>query len=234
MGFSMYNLARRKILSVLPKTAGAFAGMSVACAGMLPLRTAEALSTPVYQNVDFDIVARGQKVGGFSGRFQGDPSGQFIAATRNYITSDVYSVDAYNVETWNQGILTRLTGEGVNNGSAFRFELSGIGQGLSGSDQNRNRLAVSQNALPTTYWNKDFRRARRVINTTDGTDFGVRATELGLSTIRTAYGEIQVEKVRIRGAGLGLYNVVLSYDANGDWTGLEFSLFGFDVLYQRK
>ena len=230
----MYNLARRKILSALPKTAGAFAGLSVASAGMLPVGTAEALGAPSYQNVDFDIVARGQKVGEFIGRFQGDPNGQFVAETRNYITSNIYSVDAYNVETWNQGILTRLTGEGVNNGSAFRFELAGVGQGLSGSDQSRNRLAVPQNALPTTYWNKDFRRAGRVINTTDGTDFGVRATELGLSTVRTAYGDIQVEKVRIRGAGLGLYNVILSYDANGDWTGLEFSLFGFDVLYQRK
>lgn len=226
---------RRTAIVGALKASAAGGSLLVGSSSALFAGSAWSQSRPSYDMVAFDIHGGGQKIGEFVSTQTAQPSGRLVVQSYVEILSDIYSVAANNEETWQKGVLTQLTGIGQNNGAPFQFLIAGEGQGLAGFDNRGNALSADQDALPTTYWNRDFRTAQKVINTVEGNDFDVRTTELGRGTILDADGNSRmVDKVRVRGRGLGLYNVVLSYDALGDWTGLEFSLFGFNVSYRRR
>ena len=227
------NINRRDALQGALKSLVGLAAVSTAGGLLLP-GTAHALGVPSYRRIELDVVSDGQRIGEFVGSFSGSAGGTFVAETRVVIESNVYSVDASNREEWSNGVLTRLTGVGDDNGNAFSFEITGNGNGLSGQNNRGKSVGSRQDALPTTYWNRDYRSTRRVINSLAGDDFAVRTTELGQASVTNRLGTYTYDQVRVQGAGLGLYNVVLNYDHSGDWSGLSFSLFGFDVDYLRR
>ena len=229
------QLHRRAVLAGAAKATAV--GSTIAAGSITSLLNGPAMaqSRPTYQNIAFDIHGGGQKIGELVNTQNLAISGKLVVQTNVEIVSNIYSVAANNEETWEAGTLTQLTGVGQNNGTPFQFLISGSGQGLTGFDSRGNDLSADQGALPTTYWNRDFRQTQKVINTVEGNDFDVRATELGRGSMIDADGNMRpVDKVRVRGRGFGIYNVVLGYDSLGDWSGLEFSLFGFDVSYRRR
>ena len=229
------QIHRRGVLTSAAKVAVAGSGMLVSGVTALSTSPAMAQARPSYKSITFDIHGGGQKIGELVSTQRLTASGRLMVQTDVEIVSSIYSVTASNQETWNAGILTELTGTGQNNGTPFQFLIEGTGQGLSGFDNRGNEVSADQMALPTTYWNRDFRRAQKVINTVEGNDFEVRTNELGRGTMIDAEGNMRpVDRVRVRGRGFGIYNVVLGYDDQGDWSGLEFSLFGFNVNYRRR
>ena len=226
---------RRTVLAGAAKATAV--GTTIAAGGICSVfsKSAVAQSRPTYQSISFDIHGGGQKIGELVSTQNLASSGKLVVQTNVEIVSNIYTVAADNEESWEAGTLTQVTGVGQNNGTPFQFLISGTGEGLAGFDSRGNDLSADQDALPTTYWNRDFRQTQKVINTVEGNDFDVRTTELGRGSMIDADGNMRtVEKVRVRGRGFGIYNVVLGYDSLGDWSGLEFSLFGFDVSYRRR
>jgi len=229
------QIQRRAVLAGAAKATAV--GSTFAAGSITSLLNGPAIaqSRPTYQNIAFDIHGGGQKIGELVSTQNLANNGKLVVQTNVEIVSNIYSVAANNEETWEAETLTQLTGVGQNNGTPFQFLISGNGQGLTGFDSRGNDLSADQAALPTTYWNRAFRQTKKVINTVEGNDFDVRTTELGRGSMIDADGNMRpVDKVRVRGRGFGIYNVVLGYDSLGDWSGLEFSLFGFDVSYRRR
>jgi hypothetical protein len=180
--------------------------------------TAAPLTSPVPQDVVFDVYRNGSEFGQHSVRFSRTPDGALtveidIALRAGLGPITVFRYEHASQEVWRAGELVSFSSETLRDGDTLTVDLD----------------APRAGALPlSSHWQGYEPDWETVLNTETGEPMPVEIVDMGRDWVETASGAlIEARHVRMTGT----LTVDLWYDASGRWVGCAFSARGQDIRY---
>lgn len=141
----------------------------------------------------------------------------------------LYRFQHKNREIWEGGQFVSFSSETDNDGDPYRITATRRQDGIFVSrDHDEDFLIEGFDAIPTTYWNADTIRTRRMIDTQKGRLMEFDVLQGGWQMVGVQDGSVEAQKFDIAGD----LNMTLWYDRTGAWTKLSFPFKGdsFDYL----
>ncbi len=182
---------------------------------------------------EFDISARGQKVGSHSMQFRlsGD---QLVVNSKVDVTAEFAGISLFNYkfiaqELWRGDVLQSLRSRTRMNGQTFN--VSAVRQGNQVIiDGSRGRVAAPLGIKPTSYWKPALLRERRLLDMQRGIILDVQSAKTGTETINAMGGRVRANRYSMKGDA----NMELWYTPKGDWAAGAMKLKGVLVQFARK
>ena len=138
----------------------------------------------------------------------------------------LYSYSHQNRETWREGIFQSFSSHTDDNGDKFVVEARRQGDEIA-VRANGERTMVPGDAMPTTYWHREFMQRERWIDTQSGRLVESSVTDVGPQALVTPIGTFDARHYRLSGD----LDVELWY-RQAQWVGLKFKgSDGSDITY---
>ncbi len=195
--------------------------------------TAKDASAASGATVEFDISARGQKVGTHTMQFKLSGS-QLAVNSKVDVTADFAGVTLFDYkfiaqELWRGDRLASLRSRTRMNGKTF--DVSAVRQAQKIIiDGSRGRIAAPLDIKPTSYWNPALLQERRLLDMQRGFLLDVQSAKTGTETIKAMGGRVRANRYSMKGDA----NMELWYTPRGDWAAGAMKLKGVLVQFARK
>jgi hypothetical protein len=141
----------------------------------------------------------------------------------------IYNYRHENNEVWQDGCLRQIESSTVVNGKLFSVEGQLEDQGFTVRTKD-NEIAFVDCVMSFAYWNPEFLKADRLLNTQNGKYLDVRVGQAVMETIRN--GTRTYESLRYQ-LETGKFAIDLWYSERGDWLALETKARGKTLRYER-
>lgn len=134
-----------------------------------------------------------------------------------YVALSFYAYKHRNTETWSGNCLESIDATTDDNGKQLAV------QGSRGSDGFRVKASKGQRLLPEcimsfAYWNPEFLRQGRLLNSQTGDFENVTITRLGSERIKVRQKPVDATRYKLKGEGI---DIDLWYADDRDWVRLE-------------
>lgn len=134
-----------------------------------------------------------------------------------YVALSFYNYKHRNTETWRGNCLESIDATTDDNGKQLAV------QGSRASDGFRVKASKGQRLLPEcimsfAYWNPDFLRQGRLLNSQTGDFENVTITRLGPERIQVRKRPVEATRYKLKGDGI---DIDLWYAGDRDWVRLE-------------
>lgn len=140
-----------------------------------------------------------------------------------------YRYEMTNREFWRDGQLQRIDSVVNDDGDAKRVEVRRSGDGLQIAGPNYTGPCPGD-AATTTYHQPAFLDRGVWIDTDSGILRQIAVTPLGQGTVETGVGLVNVQRTRVTHSDD--FDVILSYDQNGEWASVGFDAGGEPAVYR--
>lgn len=172
--------------------------------------------------VEFDVLRDGKKVGKHTIRFQKRENKQIINSQMNMEVS-VFSIPIYTftyeaTETWVNGQMQNLDVSVLDGSEQKKIKGVSTADGFSIKGPLGNFM-FSGPVISTNHWNVDVVNARQVLNTLTGAINRVQITNKGSEYISIKNGKLKATRYDYTG---DLNNTSAWYDNEGLWVKLQF------------
>lgn len=134
-----------------------------------------------------------------------------------------------NRETWRDGLLIAGDSDVNNDGRRRRVITRREGDRLIVDSPDFGGAAPGDLAT-TTYFTPDFLEREPWLSTDSGDLFEVRASQVGDVEVETADGRVSATRWHVRDGGV--FDVMLDYDARGEWISVSFDANGTPARYR--
>jgi hypothetical protein len=195
---------------------------------------AAALPVPAGDSLAFRLMRRGDDIGRHTLAFdqKGDTLNVRIAveARVTLLSIPVVRYTHHVVETWQNGMLTGVTGDTDKNGRVEWVRAHRTEEGLAVQGSRTKPYIAPEPAIGTSYWNKRMLDGP-MISMEDGVLLRPKISQLPQQSIPLASGAtIAASHYNLSGS----FNVDVWYDQTDTWAGLSFTAAdGSDVHYER-
>lgn len=142
---------------------------------------------PSAGRLDFDVLRKGEDIGDHSFAFNGAGADFRVQVTTDIavrvplIRAKVYSYAQQSAERWQGGQLVHLTSRTDDDGAPHQID------------------ADVDHLLPGSLWSAETVKARRLVNTIDGSVMAIRVADLGGEKIEAGGRTIAARRYRISG-----------------------------------
>lgn len=206
-----------------------------ALALMLTLVVAPAFAVvPESKALKFQVLRDGREIGTHTLRFEekGDALHVHVNIELEVRIAfvPVYSYSHRNHEVWRDGRLVSLSSETNDDGTRYRVEAEATEDGLQVESSEEGPFTAPADILTTSYWNPDAMKRDQLLDTQFGRIVDLEIEEGGRDSLETLDGSVQAMRYSVSGD----LEMDIWYDAEGQWSGLEFQARGEPVRYFRK
>lgn len=197
-----------------------------------PSWAATNLPVPPSRRLTFRILRNGHDVGLHELRFA-EADGALTITIEIDIQVKLGPITVYRykhrgLEHWASGRFVGMTSKTDDDGSDEYLKAAIQPEGMVVEGSKTDRYVAPPGVLPTTYWNRAMVQDQ-IINSQDGRLFNVTVQSLGRETVQAPQGRITADHFQLRGD----LPIDLWYDAQGQWSYLEFSKRGSTIAYQK-
>lgn len=133
----------------------------------------------------------------------------------------VYRYRHSNTETWRNGCLKRIESETDANGTLYAVDLNKTTMGYTITTPNETRTHQVDCMMSFAYWDPQFLKQERLLNTQTGEWIAVEIQSLGESEWKIADRTLPVTGFRILAEPQDIDIKVFYHRADGRWIGLE-------------
>ena len=133
----------------------------------------------------------------------------------------VYRYRHNNIETWRNGCLNRIESETDANGTRYAVDLNKTTQGYTIETPNETRIHQVHCMMSFAYWDQQFLKQERLLNTQTGEWIAVKIQPLGESERKIADRTVPVTGFRILAEPQNVDIKVFYHRTNGRWVALE-------------
>lgn len=143
----------------------------------------------------------------------------------------VYSYDHSNREIWNKGCLEKIASFTDDNGDKYSVDGQFIGDSFKISTRN-DQFELENNCVMTfAYWNKDFLRHSRLLNSQSGEYLPVKINFSGIEQLQLGTEKISSRRYNLLNKEQGI-DITVWYDARSNkWLSLETKVDGRVIRY---
>lgn len=142
-----------------------------------------------------------------------------------------FSVHKYrhrNVETWSQACLESMKTTTNDGGDPYAVHAVRTPEGLRVIAQGKEAL-LSGCVMSFAYWNPDFLKATRLLNSQTGEYQPVSIRPMGMEPLTVAGREVQANRYKLTAEGI---DIDLWYADNREWVRLESDIKGSRLVYE--
>lgn len=143
----------------------------------------------------------------------------------------VYSYDHDNVEQWRDGCLLRIDSSTDDNGDRYAVDGRDQGGSFELATQDGERRLDADCVMSFAYWNRDYLRQTRLLNSQNGEYLDVEVEAGGIERLRFDEREIDAERYRLRNRERDVDITVWYAVASGEWLCLESRVDGRVIRY---
>ena len=201
--------------------------LNIVCTSILKADTYKSASIAINpfelygDEIIFDVVREGKRVGTHVVGFQGVPNDLVVTSKFN-LKIDILFINAYSFEysskaNWKEGTLHDLSVLVDDNGEKFSLEAKKRSKYLTVSN-GQERFQVPLPIYPTNHWNAGVLGQNKVLNTLTGELNNVEIIEKGYEIIETGQGKVKA----MRYAYTGDLETEIWYDDKKRWVGMKF------------
>lgn len=170
---------------------------------------------------EYEVRRKGKKIGSHTISFKETKEGLKVTAHTKmkvkllFVT--LYSYEYIGDDIWCDGKIVRVGSRINDNGKKWTVDaVLSNDQYTVTSDTGTSVLPAG--SVPTNHWNMDVVRTDKLFNTITGKVDKVAVEPIGLEAVVAGKNTKQVQRYQVRGD----LNIDTFYDANGNWSGMQF------------